>query len=96
MDQHTWNTYHLVGNRARAVCYSTRQQQFHAKTEMTVNKLMWSSEQQVSLLKVSYPILKSLLHLNRLALQTPALQAFAVYAYILKKCAPLKKRECSQ
>ncbi|XP_064459525.1 protein brambleberry-like [Ornithodoros turicata] len=47
MDQHTWNSYHLVSNRARAVCFSTRQQQFYAKTEMTVNKLVWSSEQQV-------------------------------------------------
>ncbi|KAG0439325.1 hypothetical protein HPB47_016684 [Ixodes persulcatus] len=46
MDQHTWNAYHLVSNRARAVCYSTRQQQFHAKTEMTINKLVWSSDQQ--------------------------------------------------
>lgn len=47
MDQHTWNTYHLVSNRARAVCYSTRQQQFYAKTEMTVNKLVWTTDQQV-------------------------------------------------
>lgn len=47
MDQHTWNSYHLISNRARAVCYSTRQQQFYAKTEMTVNRLIWSSEQQV-------------------------------------------------
>lgn len=47
MDQHTWNTYHLISNRARAVCYSTRQQQFHAKTEMTVNKLVWTTDQQV-------------------------------------------------
>ncbi|CAN7986354.1 unnamed protein product, partial [Ixodes hexagonus] len=46
MDQHTWNAYHLVSNRARAVCYSTRQQQFHAKTEMTINKLVWSSDRQ--------------------------------------------------
>ncbi|XP_075539656.1 protein brambleberry-like [Dermacentor variabilis] len=47
MDQHTWNTYHLISNRARAVCYSTRQQQFYAKTEMTVNKLVWTTDQQV-------------------------------------------------
>lgn len=47
MDQHTWNTYHLISNRARAVCYNTRQQQFYAKTEMTVNKLVWSTDRQV-------------------------------------------------
>lgn len=47
MDQHTWNTYHLISNRARAVCYNIRQQQFYAKTEMTVNKLVWSTDRQV-------------------------------------------------
>ncbi|XP_077510776.1 protein brambleberry-like [Amblyomma americanum] len=47
MDQHTWNTYHLISNRARAVCYNIRQQQFYAKTEMTVNKLVWTTDQQV-------------------------------------------------
>ncbi|XP_066983990.1 protein brambleberry-like [Macrobrachium rosenbergii] len=47
MDPNTWNAYHIVSNRVRAVCYATRQEQFRAKTEMTVNKLMNSAEQQV-------------------------------------------------
>ena len=39
MDSHTWNTYHIISNRARSVCYATRQQQFRRQTEMAVNKL---------------------------------------------------------
>ena len=51
MDSDTWNAYHIVSNRARAVCYSTRQQQFTAKTEMAVNKLMHSTENQLEKIK---------------------------------------------
>lgn len=51
MDPNMWNSYHIVSNRARAVCYAARQQQFSAKTEMTVNKLIYTSEQQISALK---------------------------------------------
>lgn len=40
MDPDIWNSYHIMTNRARAVCYSVRQQQFRGLTEMTVNKLM--------------------------------------------------------
>ena len=39
MDAHTWNTYHIISNRARSVCYATRQQQFRRQTELAVNKL---------------------------------------------------------
>uniref|UniRef100_A0A6P8I3R8 Protein brambleberry-like n=1 Tax=Actinia tenebrosa TaxID=6105 RepID=A0A6P8I3R8_ACTTE len=39
MDVATWNSYHIISNRARSVCYATRQQQFRLKTEYTVNKL---------------------------------------------------------
>ena len=39
MDAHTWNTYHIISNRARSVCYAMRQQQFRRQTELAVNKL---------------------------------------------------------
>lgn len=47
MDPDTWNTYHLMSNRARAVCMAARQAQFRALTEMTVNKLMNSAKGQL-------------------------------------------------
>lgn len=42
MDPDTWNAYHLITNRAKAVCVAVRHQQFRGLTEMTVNKLMSS------------------------------------------------------
>jgi hypothetical protein len=48
MDADMWNTYHLMNNRARAVCYAARQQQFRALSEMTVNKLMDSAHNQLN------------------------------------------------
>lgn len=47
MDAHTWNTYHIVSNRARSVCYATRQQQFRRQTEMAVNKLSVATIEQL-------------------------------------------------
>lgn len=47
MDSDMWNTYHLMNNRARAVCYAARHQQFRAMSEMTVNKLMDSATNQL-------------------------------------------------
>ncbi|KAL1116608.1 hypothetical protein AAG570_005080 [Ranatra chinensis] len=47
MDAETWNAYHVIGNRARAVCYAARQQQFRALSEMTVNKLMSTVHKQI-------------------------------------------------
>lgn len=44
MDSDTWNAYHLVTNRAKAVCVASRQEQFRGLTELTVNKLMHSGE----------------------------------------------------
>lgn len=44
MDSDTWNAYHLVTNRAKAVCVAIRQEQFRGLTELTVNKLMQSGE----------------------------------------------------
>jgi hypothetical protein len=48
MDADMWNAYHLMNNRARAVCYAARQQQFRALSEMTVNKLMDTAYNQLN------------------------------------------------
>ncbi|CAH1394692.1 unnamed protein product [Nezara viridula] len=40
MDAETWNAYHIMSNRARAVCYAARQEEFRALAEMTVNRLV--------------------------------------------------------
>ncbi|XP_034255742.1 protein brambleberry-like isoform X2 [Thrips palmi] len=47
MDSDMWNTYHLMNNRARAVCYAARHQQFRALSEMTVNRLMRTANEQL-------------------------------------------------
>lgn len=47
MDGNAWNAYHIVSNRARAVCYAARQQQFTAHTQMAVNKLVSSAQDQI-------------------------------------------------
>ena len=47
MDPTTWNAYQIVSNRARALCYATRQQQFRMKTEYTVNKLVYTTQEQL-------------------------------------------------
>lgn len=44
MDSDTWNAYHLITNRAKAVCVATRHEQFRGLTEITVNKLMSSGK----------------------------------------------------
>lgn len=48
MDSDTWNAYHLVTNRAKAVCVASRQEQFRGLTELTVNKLMHSGKFQLT------------------------------------------------
>lgn len=50
MDADMWNAYHLMSNRARAVCYAARNTQFRALTELTVNKLMKSAHSQIEAL----------------------------------------------
>ncbi|KAK1123505.1 hypothetical protein K0M31_008210 [Melipona bicolor] len=50
MDADMWNAYHLMSNRARAVCYAARSTQFRALTELTVNKLMQSAHTQIKTL----------------------------------------------
>lgn len=50
MDANTWNSYHIISNRARSICYATRQQQFRLKTEFTVNQLASQAENQMELM----------------------------------------------
>ena len=50
MDADMWNAYHLMSNRARAVCYAARSTQFRALTELTVNKLMETAHTQIKTL----------------------------------------------
>lgn len=47
MDSDTWNAYHLITNRAKAVCVATRHEQFRGLTEITVNKLMSSGKRYI-------------------------------------------------
>lgn len=47
MDANVWNAYHLMNNRARAVCLATRRAQFQALSEMTINKLMSTAHDQI-------------------------------------------------
>lgn len=47
MDSIAWNTYHIMSNRARAVCYYIRNVQFRGLTEQTVNQLMDSAQRQI-------------------------------------------------
>ena len=42
-----WNAYHIISNRARSVCYATRQHQFRAQTEKAVNHLSHSALEQI-------------------------------------------------
>lgn len=50
MDSDTWTSYHLMSNRARAVCYTIRQVQFRGLAEQTVNKLMDTAQNQLAML----------------------------------------------
>ena len=51
MDPTVWNAYQIVSNRARAICYAARQQQFRMKTEMTVNTLVHTTQGQLMAMK---------------------------------------------
>ncbi|XP_051872079.1 protein brambleberry [Pristis pectinata] len=52
MDPDTWNAYHIVSNRARALCYAARQQDFKRRTEMTVNSLAATASSQLEVMKI--------------------------------------------
>ncbi|XP_072295303.1 protein brambleberry [Eucyclogobius newberryi] len=51
MDPDTWNAYHIVSNRARAVCYATRQMLFRRRAEHTVNALISTASSQLDAMK---------------------------------------------
>ncbi|XP_017284602.1 protein brambleberry [Kryptolebias marmoratus] len=51
MDPDTWNAYHIVSNRARSVCYATRQQLFRRRAELTVNALISTATSQLGAMK---------------------------------------------
>ncbi|KAK2908358.1 protein brambleberry isoform X2 [Channa argus] len=51
MDSDTWNAYHIVSNRARSVCYATRQQLFRRRAEQTVNSLISTATSQLDAMK---------------------------------------------
>ncbi|KAI1888808.1 hypothetical protein AGOR_G00172560 [Albula goreensis] len=51
MDADTWNAYHIVSNRARSVCYATRQLHFRRKAELTVNALIATATSQLDAMK---------------------------------------------
>lgn len=52
MDADVWNSYHLMSNRARSVCYAARQQQFRASAEMTVDRLVSTAHKQLSTMHI--------------------------------------------
>ncbi|KAK7889843.1 hypothetical protein WMY93_025403 [Mugilogobius chulae] len=51
MDPDTWNAYHIVSNRARSVCYATRQMLFRRRAEHTVNALISTASSQLDAMK---------------------------------------------
>ncbi|XP_055020525.1 LOW QUALITY PROTEIN: protein brambleberry-like [Boleophthalmus pectinirostris] len=51
MDPDTWNAYHIVSNRARSVCYATRQMLFRRRAEHTVNALITTATSQLDAMK---------------------------------------------
>ncbi|XP_076010595.1 protein brambleberry [Genypterus blacodes] len=51
MDSDTWNAYHIVSNRARSVCYATRQLLFRRRAEHTVNALISTATSQLDAMK---------------------------------------------
>ncbi|KAM4628855.1 protein brambleberry [Polymixia lowei] len=51
MDSDTWNAYHIVSNRARSVCYATRQQHFRRRAEHTVNALISTATSQLDAMR---------------------------------------------
>ena len=72
-----WNTYHIISNRARSVCYSTRQQQFRRQTELAVNKLSQSTLEQlgaVQELANSHEEIRSMAHESLSTLQSHQLE----------------------
>ena len=71
MDANTWNSYHIISNRARSICYATRQQQFRMKTEYTVNQLANQAENQMELM-------------NNLQVRQPFVWSFDLWSPVLE------------
>ncbi|XP_065683956.1 protein brambleberry isoform X3 [Hydra vulgaris] len=51
MDSDMWNSYHIISNRARAICHSMRQAEFRMKTEQTVNNMAAATLENVNILQ---------------------------------------------
>lgn len=47
MDPTTWNTYHLMANRAKALCIQRQQEQWKSETEKNINLLSSSTAAQL-------------------------------------------------
>lgn len=47
MDPDTWSAYHVVSNRARAVCYAARQLEFRRRAEHAVAALAAAASDQL-------------------------------------------------
>lgn len=63
MDGPTWNAYQIVGNRARAMCYATQQDQFRRLTEMAVHELVAAADDQLENLKQMMVKIEMICHL---------------------------------
>ncbi|XP_033642065.1 protein brambleberry-like [Asterias rubens] len=51
MDATTWNTYHIISDRSRSVCYGVRQQQFQRQTRFAVNQLAATASNQLNIME---------------------------------------------
>ncbi|XP_022099977.1 protein brambleberry-like isoform X3 [Acanthaster planci] len=51
MDATTWNTYHIISDRSRSVCYGVRQQQFQRQTRFAVNQLAATASDQLNIME---------------------------------------------
>ncbi|XP_038062240.1 protein brambleberry-like isoform X2 [Patiria miniata] len=51
MDATTWNTYHIISDRSRSVCYGVRQQQFQRQTRYAVNQLAATAADQLNVME---------------------------------------------
>ena len=51
MDATTWNTYHIISDRSRSVCYGVRQQQFQRQTRFAVNQLAATASDQLNVMQ---------------------------------------------
>nr|XP_028594376.1 protein brambleberry-like [Podarcis muralis] len=80
MDPDTWNAYHIVSNRARAVCYATRQMQFKRRAEHTVNALVSTAVSQLEAMKILKSGQEELKELTSESLQKVATSQEAILA----------------